>query len=197
MRVVIGKLGRSAGLQPAAATFACTPPQSPQRPPPIVAAADSKFAPTPGHSRTDLIRRGSKYSPSPAVRFPPHDGTEGSTEGNEDRKRSSVPPSLRESTGQPKGRIFSSWLTRGGPPSPRPSPPGEGARCGSLSQSTPSATFDSGSNAEGNVQPPWTLAALPLLGGEGRGEGERDPTTVVSLYRKGGQSWVAWHGWFC
>ena len=37
---------------------------------------------------------------------------------------------------------------------------------------TSSAAFNSASNAEGNVPPPMTLAALPLLGGEGWGEGE-------------------------
>jgi hypothetical protein len=40
------------------------------------------------------------------------------------------------------------------------------------------AAFDSATNAEGNVPIFRALAALPLLGGEGRGEGERFPTTI-------------------
>ena len=40
------------------------------------------------------------------------------------------------------------------------------------------AAFDSATNAEGNVPIFRALAALPLLGGEGRGEGERFSTTI-------------------
>jgi len=40
------------------------------------------------------------------------------------------------------------------------------------------AAFDSATNPEENVPIFRALAALPLLGGEGRGEGERFPTTI-------------------
>jgi signal transduction histidine kinase/DNA-binding response OmpR family regulator len=60
-----------------------------------------------------------------------------------------------------------------GPPSPRPSPPGEGARyerqAGLASVSASGSTSNAGENRESSR----AVAAPPLLGGEGRGEGER------------------------
>jgi len=43
--------------------------------------------------------------------------------------------------------------------------------------------FDTAPNAEEKVPKFRDMAALPLLGGEGRGEGERDPTTVFRCAR--------------
>ena len=40
------------------------------------------------------------------------------------------------------------------------------------------AAFDSAANAEENVLTFRDMASLPLLRGEGRGEGERFPTTM-------------------
>ena len=77
----------------------------------------------------------------------------------------------------PIGRIFSSWLMRSGPPSPQPSPPGEGARYSRRndSSSRPRSTALR-TRKKPSLHPEHGRAPSP--GGEGWGEGERLPTTM-------------------
>ncbi len=64
-----------------------------------------------------------------------------------------------------------------GPPSPRPSPPGEGARIESPADSASFAALNDDSSAESGGRVSHTVIALPLPGGEGWGEGGRSFNT--------------------
>jgi signal transduction histidine kinase/CheY-like chemotaxis protein/ligand-binding sensor domain-containing protein len=66
-----------------------------------------------------------------------------------------------------------------GPPSPQPSPPGEGARFERRVGLVSLSASGSASNAGENMESSTAVTAPPLLGGEGRGEGERSTLDFV------------------
>ena len=97
-------------------------------------------------------------------------GMEGSVVGNEIWMGSAR--WLEQRGGMRGGRLEESLRSLSGPPSPQPSPPGKGARCSSPETFESISAFNSVEDADKSVPSLSALVALPLLGGEGWGEGE-------------------------